>query len=215
MQTTALFVDSYARTIATSVVSVTKVADQQLVVRFGAVVGNLWQLTANGYPFRPNMPVIVTTRGYSAMSSAGFVDVVAEYSQYLSALKAQIVGIQGMPWMEHKGLKRCKTAIDAYVLPANTEITQLNTHAGRKPGAGWHSNTATAFAARQGIALRSKLRRESVFVVEGQSDYAQAWELNVPYNEMPNTDLDWPWEHRMDMFVESSEPETHADFDTE
>lgn len=177
----ALLIDSYNRHIEVSTVSVTKVADKGLVLRYGTKVGNLWQLTEGAYDgvFRnADMPIIVATRGYAAQSSAGFVDVVADYRGDNTRIRTHVVGIQGMPFQKKKGLSAMSNPMEVIVLRPGTNIAALDTHARRKPGEGWHSNPDTAAAAIQGIKIRAAIRPNSVFVLEGQSDYAQAWELS-------------------------------------
>jgi len=61
---TALFVDSFSRNVEVSTVSITEVPGKGLVMRFGAKVGNLWQLTAENEVFKPEMLILVATRGY-------------------------------------------------------------------------------------------------------------------------------------------------------
>src|SRR3989344_2401684 len=174
-------------------------------MRFRAKVGNLWQLTAENEVFKPEMLILVATRGYAAQSSDGFVDVVVNNRGWNTRVQTQIVGNQGMPWMEHKSLRICKTPIEVLVLRESTEISKLQTHANRKPGSGWHSNHGSADAARKAIELRSKIRTYSVFVVEGQSDYAQAWELVAPYEDKEPFVVDWPLEHNTTVFPEATE----------
>lgn len=202
--TTALFVDTFSRNIEVSTVSITEVPGKGLVMRFGAKVGNLWQLTAENEVFKPEMLILVATRGYAAQSSNGFVDTVINNRGWNTRIQAQIVGIQGMPWMEHKSLRVCKTPVEVLVLRESTEISPLQTHANRKPGSGWYSNHASADAARKAIDLRSKIRPNSVFIVEGQSDYAQAWELATPPEDTEGFAVDWPVEHNTTVFPEST-----------
>lgn len=201
---TALFIDSFSRNMEVSTVSITEVPGKGLVMRYGAKVGNLWQLTAEQEVFKPEMLILVAARGYAAQSSDGFVDVVVNNRGWNTRVQAQIVGIQGMPWMEHKSLRVCKTPIEVLVLRESTEISQLQTHANRKPGGGWHSNHGSADAARKAVELRSLIRPNSVFVVEGQSDYAQAWELATPFDDTEAFVVDWPLEHNVTIFPEST-----------
>jgi len=174
-----LFIDTFSRELEVFTVSVTKVADIGLVLRYGTKVGNLWQLTEGAYGVFRNedMPVIVATRGYQAKTTAGFVEVVADYRGDNTRVRTYVIGIQGMPFQKRKGLCVLRNPMEVLVLRPGTNIVMLDTHARRKPGEGWHSNPATAAAARKGIELRAKIRPNSVFIVEGQSDYAQAWEF--------------------------------------
>ena len=205
---TALFVDTYTRKIEVGTVSVSQVPEKGLVIRYGASVGNLWQLTENSYGnfFRNNeLPVIVSTRGYRAYSSAGFVDVVTDYRGGNTRVHSHIVGIQGMPFQVHKGLSVMSNPMDCFVLRPGTNITMVETHARRKPSEGWHSNPATAEAAIEGIKLRAQIRPNSVFIVEGQSDYAQAWELVAEYEEYANPfSPEFPQEFRSEVFTDEA-----------
>lgn len=231
---TALFVNTYSREIQVSAVSVTEVTESDarryeaiehssgvlevaqmprrkgLVLRFGATIGNLWQLTTDNGEFRPELPVIVAVRGYSAKSSAGFVDVVKDihggYRQgHPTRVHTYVLGIQGFPWQTHKSLRVLGDPMEVFVLRPETTMRQVETHARRKPGTGWHSNRDTAGAARTAIELRAKARPESIFVVEGQSDYAQAWELVAPYNTYDEEFVpEFPEEFRTDRFTDEA-----------
>jgi len=201
----ALFIDTFSRDLEVFTVSVTKVADRGLVLRYGAKVGNLWQLTEGGAygVFRnEDMPVIVATRGYAAQSSGGFVEVLADFRGEGTRLRTHVIGLQGMPFQKRKGLSVMSNPMEVLVLRPGTNIVMLDTHARRKPGEGWHSNPATANAAIQGIKLRSAIRPNSVFVLEGQSDYAQAWELTAEHEAYaePFTP-DFPEEFRAERFT--------------
>jgi hypothetical protein len=189
MNTTALFVDTFSRQVEVSTVSVSQVPEKGLVLRYGAKIGNLWQLTENSYGnyFRNyDFPVIVATRGYKAMSSGGFVDVLAIYTGDHTRVKTCVVGIQGMPFQRHKGLSVLSSPMEVLVLRPGTHIEMLETHARRKPYEGWHSNPQSADAAWEGIKMRASIRPNSVFVVEGQSDYTQCWELAALYEDYEN-----------------------------
>jgi len=203
---TAIFIDTFSRQLEVFTVSVTKVADKGLVLRYGTKVGNLWQLTEGAYDgvFRnEDMPVIVATRGYAAQSSGGFVEVLADFRGEGTRLRTHVIGLQGMPFQKRKGLCVLRSPMEVLVLRPGTNIVRLDTHARRKSGEGWHSNPATAAAARKGIELRAKIRPNSVFIVEGQSDYAQAWELVAEAEEAYTEPFapDFPEEFRAERFT--------------
>lgn len=204
----AILIDSFSRKVKVSTVSVTQVAGKGLVLRYGAEVGNLWQLTEGAYDgvFRnADMPIIVATRGYTAQSSAGFVDVVTDYRGDNTRIRTHVVGIQGMPFQKKKGLSAMSNPMEVIVLRPGTNIAALDTHARRKPGEGWHSNPETANAAIQGIKLRAAIRPNSVFVLEGQSDYAQAWELAAEHETYKDPfEPDFPEEFRAERFTEEA-----------
>jgi hypothetical protein len=205
---TALFVDTYSRQIEVSTVSVSQVPEKGLVIRYGAKIGNLWQLTNSyGDLFRNHdLPVIVSTGGYNAYSSAGFVEVVEDYRAGNTRGRTQVIGVQGMPFQARKGLSVMSDPMNVLVLRPGTNIAMLETHARRKPGEGWHSNPDAAAAAIQGIKLRAQIRPYSVFIIEGQSDYAQAWELCTEYYEDYQTPFapEFPDEFRSEVFADEA-----------
>lgn len=198
----ALFIDTYNRNVKVSAVSVTEIPGKGLVLRFGAEVGSLWQLTDVDGVFRnADMPIIVALGGYAAQSSAGFVDVMLGYRGASTRIHTHIVGIQGMPFQKKKGLSAMSNPMEVIVLRPGTNITALDTHARRKPGKMWHSNSATAKAAEAGVKLRTAIRPNSIFVLEGQSDYAQAWELAAERSAYAESfSPEFPEEHRAEIF---------------
>lgn len=199
----ALFIDSFTRNMEVSTVSVTEVPGKGLVLRFGAEVGPLWKLTdADGVFRNAGMPIIVAMRGYAAQSSEGFVGIVADPRGDRTRIHTNIVGIQGMPFQKKgKGLSVMASPMEVTVLRPGTNITLIETHARRKSGRVWHSNSSTAAAAVEGIRLRSIIRPNSIFVVEGQRDYAQAWELMAEHSAYAEKfSPEFPEEHRASIF---------------
>jgi hypothetical protein len=210
----ALFIDTFSRALQVFALSVTKVADRGLVLRYGAKVGNLWQLTEGssyGVFRNEDLSLIIPTRGYQAKTTAGFVEVVADYRGDNSRLRTYVIGLQGMPFQKRKGLCVLRSPMEVLVLRPGTNIVQLDTHARPKDSGGWHSNPATAAAARKGIELRAKIRPNSVFIVEGQSDYAQAWELVAEHEAYTEPFApDFPEEFRADRFTAEAEAKATA-----
>ncbi|MAG44957.1 hypothetical protein CL633_03665 [bacterium] len=204
---TALFVDSFTREIPVYTVSVTEIPETGLVLRLGAHVGNLWQLTAeNNFFENSELPVIVATRGYSAQSSAGHVKVLADYHGEQTRIRTHVVGIHGFHWMNKKSLRALGNPMEILVLRPGTNIRSVHTHAGRGSGPypAWHSNPATADAAAMALEILSEIRPSSVFIAEGQSDYVQAWELSAQwdqYRDNPEFCIEFPAEHRAEMFT--------------
>lgn len=200
---TALFIDTFKRGITVSTVSASQVSGKGLTLRYGAHVGNLWEMTADPrsrFFKNESLPVIVATRGYKARSSAGFVEVVADWKGDASRVRSHVLGVQGFPWQKtSKGLSVLGNPMEVLVLRPGTNICQLETHARREAGKSWHSNLDCAAAAVTGVKLRSTARPKSVFVIEGQSDYAQAWEL-AAFNEA---------------YAEKFEPEFQEEFRSE
>lgn len=201
--TSAIFVDTFTRKITVSTVSVSQVEGKGLVLRYGAQVGQLYEMTADSRFFRnEDLPVIVAARGYKAQSSAGFVEVVSDWRGQASRVRAHVLGVQGFPWQKTcKGLSVLGNPLEVLVLRPGTNICQLETHARREAGKSWHSNTDCAEAAAAGVKLRALARPKSVFVLEGQSDYAQAWELAAfgdAYEEPFNPEF--PEEFRAERF---------------
>lgn len=206
---TALFVDTFKRGIPVSTVAVSQVAGKGLVLRFGAQVGELYEMTADPrsrFFKNESLPIIVATRGYKAYSSAGFAEVVADWKGDASRARSHIIGVQGFPWQKTcKGLSVLGNPMEVLVLRPGTNICQLETHARREAGKSWHSNTDCAAAAITGVKLRASARPYSVFVIEGQSDYAQAWELAAfgdAYEEP--FDPEFPEEFRAERFTDEA-----------
>ena len=200
MNNTALFIDTFKRDLNVSTVSVTE-TEFGIVLRYGAEIGKLEDLTATGTFFNYSLPIIVPTRGYQAKSSEGFVSVEAhpnggwrEGCYQDTRISTYVVGIQGMPWMQKKGLRALGQPISVLVLRPGTNISLLPTHG--------NSNHATAAAAADGIALRAGVLPNSVFITEGQSDYTRAWELtaDAASYEFEEFNPEWDWEHRDYMF---------------
>lgn len=198
----AIFVDTFTRNLRVSVVSVTQTLTG-LVIRFGAEVGGLWDLTSRdqGGRFTTDLPVLVAHRGYKAMSSYGHVTVLGG-----DALpKNRVVGIQGMPWMKGKKSLRPSKPIEVSVF-AGAKFFPVETHArrGEIPRVGyrhWHSNSASAEAATAALGIRAQLRPGSLFIQEGQSDYVRGWEIIPTSTEVP----EFPAEHRGEIFVNPAE----------
>lgn len=193
---TALFIDTFSREVNVSAVSVTNVPNRGLVLRFGAEVGKLSRLTKNGELKNEELPILVATRGYHARSSAGYVEVVTDWRGDWNPIR-NVVGIQGMPWREKKGLALLAKPIQVRVLRPGTNIIPVAVHS--------NSNPATAQAALAGMKLRSKVEPEAVFVAEGQSDQALVWRL-VGYHEIYKTKFEptFPEEHRLDRFSDEA-----------
>jgi hypothetical protein len=174
-------------------------------------VGNLWQMTTgeSGYFRNDDLPVIVATRGYRAYSSEGHVEVIANHRGNHTRQRQLVVGIQGFPWMKAKGLRPMGNPMEVLILRPGTHVRRLETHAGRGSGPypAWHSNVATAGAAAEGVQLMARIRPNSVFVMEGQSDYEQGWELSAQwdrYESEPGFVPEWPEEHRGDLFTDEA-----------
>jgi len=199
---TALFIDSFSRNMEVSTVSITEVPGKGLVMRYGAKVGNLWQLTAEQEVFKPEMLILVAARGYAAQSSDGFVDVVVNNRGWNTRVQAQIVGIQGMPWQKKGGLSVASHPMEVLVLRSGTNIMKVATHSSGRRG---HSNPATAEAAIVGLKMRAKSEQNSVFILEGQSDYTQAWKLAAYYTAYEEEwTPEFPVEHRLDRFSDEA-----------
>ncbi len=201
----AIFVDTYTRMLRVSIVSVTQ-ALTGLVIRFGGEVGGLWDLTSKeqGGRFQTDLPVLVTQRGYAAMSSAGHVSVVGGYH----LPKNKIVGIQGMPWMKGTKSLRPSKPIEVSVF-TGAKFVPVETHArrGEITRVGyrhWHSNKASAEAATAALAIRAQLRSASLFIQEGQSDYVRGWEIIPTSAEV----AEFSAEHRGELFEPKEVPAT-------
>lgn len=202
--TTALFIDTRSRQLKVSSVSVTEARPGELVLRFGAEAPALWDLEKWGKtgpvyhagPFKTSCPVIVPVRGYEARSSAGFVRVLRgglEASQYTP--ETHVVGLQGFDH-EKPALRRIGP-MPVRVLPAGTEFRTVVTHSSGH-GSGAHSNSETADAAYTAVVLRSQVWGQTLFLIEGQSDYTRSWAF-VPPTEEAEVPA-WPAEHRGDIF---------------
>jgi len=176
----ALFLDTYNRMLKIFTVSVTQVGGE-LVLRFGADVGGLRDFSS----YSSNLPVIMTLSGYTAMSSAGFVRLLYWPDNRNEKI---VIGICGMPWQrKSKALARCKP-MQVKMFP-KFSIEKIETHG--------NSNWSTAAAAQRGIELRANINHNgSVYVIEGQSDWTNAWEIK-PHGEKIEA---IPEEHRAGMF---------------
>jgi len=195
---TAVFVDTFSRKVSVHTVSVTEVPDRGLVMRYAAEIGSLSLLTQENELKNEDLPILVATRGYAAQSSAGFVEVVSEGHKQQ---KMQIVGFQGMPWQKKGGLSVASHPMEVLVLRPGTNIMKVATHSSGRRG---HSNPATAEAAIVGLKMRAKSEQNSVFILEGQSDYTQAWKLAAYYTAYEEEwTPEFPVEHRLDRFSDA------------
>lgn len=168
--TTAYFVDTYSRVLMLSTVNVTVDSEGGLILRYGAEIGPLVNMVV-GQPFSgwyTDAPVLVSTAGYKARSSAGQVEVVGN-----GAFEGTVVAIQGFPWMKKGALRPLKEGgWEVRILPPRTSVSLVRGqhHA--------HSNQSTAAAAVVGLRLRAQVQR-SLIVIEGQSDHIQGIEFNA------------------------------------
>ncbi len=198
MNTTAILIDTFKRELNVSTVSVTRVEGRGIVIRYGGEVGTLNQLVEGGTFYNDDFPIIVLTGGYHARSRAGFVSVVV--SSYGGAdqrgTRENVVGMLGMPFQKGKGLMVLSEPLEALVLPAGTHIRAVSTHG--------NSNPASADAADAAVRMRADINRSSVFVMEGQSDYVQAFELFRPRFAEDRAIPVFPEEHQTDRFDDAS-----------
>jgi hypothetical protein len=191
--TTALFVDTFTRQILVHTVSVTEVPGHGLVLRYGAEIGPLHRITKEHELKNGVLPILVTTRGYSAQSSYGFVEVITQGNHS----KVPVIGLQGMPWQNGGSLSIVKP-MEVVVLRPGTNLMNVPTHRSRSAH---HSNPATASAAHAGLKLRASVEPNALFILEGQSDYVQAWKLVAYYTAYENPWFPkWEEEHRSDLF---------------
>ncbi|HEU0085659.1 MAG TPA: hypothetical protein VFQ59_01730 [Candidatus Paceibacterota bacterium] len=183
----ALFVNTLNRMLSVMTVSVTKVANG-IILRYGAEIGMLGDLTVSGVFKNLDMPIIIPVTGYKAQSSSGFVEIVRRDSR----LSTHVLGSLSMPFF---GQKKCLTVlpipVEVLILDIGTHVKLLETHG--------NSNSGSAFAAEKGIRLKSQIKSESVFILEGQSDYVCGWEL-YQNREIERILPNFPEEHRSEMF---------------
>lgn len=193
--TTALFVDTYTRALNVSMVSVTEVPGMGLVIRNGVTLGCLEHLV-NKDQERPNwfpqedMPILVATRGYEALSSAGFTELLMPRSMEHED-RDYIVGVLGMPWMKSGGLRMLRNPINVKVFAPGTGILPLPTHG--------NSNEKTANAAFAGMKLMVDAMGVSI-LAEGQSDVIQGWKFVLGREADSNWTPNWPREHNQAIF---------------
>lgn len=179
----AIFIDTFTRDLKVSLVSVSQVEDRGLVIRFGAEIAPLWQMTvnsANRVFENPGLPILVAVRGYQAKSSEGFVKVISGNGNDFH--RNFVIGIQGMPWQKNKGLAVVASPIEVLVLRPETNIVEVSTHASRRGPGGQHSNASCAEAALEAMKTKAVIQPNYVFVAEGQSDYCRGWEFSA-YHE--------------------------------
>lgn len=199
---TALFIDTYTRDLKTFSVSVTEVVGKGLVLRMGAELGPLWLLLKEaGGELKPELPILVSTKGYKAQSSEGFVDVFAGNR---TGSKQNVIGIQGFPWMKTGALNPVREPFQVVVLRPGTNIREVNAqyrwiHEGG--GFGHTSNRRAATAAYEGLALLVKARPQMVVVSSGQSDYTGGIQFIGYYTLYEDSwQAVWPEEHQRHMF---------------
>lgn len=192
----ALFVDTSSRTLPVQTVSVTEVLGRGLVLRFGAEVGSL---TSFSKRVVVDMPIILSTMGYQAQSSWGFVETVASCGWETSLKRVTVIGALGLSSVcKANGLVALGRPIHVILLPPGSSVVPVKVHG--------NSNPETNMAARAAMKLRSDLSPNSAFVVEGQSDSISAWEFVAPKQASrwdpvpPVFEPEWPVEHQVDRF---------------
>ena len=211
--TTALFIDTSRRDLYVSTVSVSEVPNRGLVLRFGASVGKLAELTDPRHSFDvAEMPILISKRSFQAKESAGFVKLVTKSYNAASFLTRWVIGIQGMPWQKgSKSLRTCEP-FEVILLSPGYSIRQIQTHHQHFWGNGgehWDSNVDASMAAEAAVELYAQSRYNSVFLIEGQSDYTLAWEIlrkgDPPFRFDSKWSPQWYEEHRrFDVFSDES-----------
>jgi hypothetical protein len=198
---TAVYINTATRDLEVFMASVTQLPRTpdrayeapRLVLRHAVKLGNLARLLKNrSWGLNFEFPIILSMRGYSARSSEGFVMVTQ--NRYMvgtdSFHPAEVVGMLGFPWQQRPGLSKLKTPEMALVFHPEARVKPLSTHL--------NSNSATAFAAEQGIKLLAQLNDKSVFILEGQSDETHGYQIEA---DLPHLEGEkafrpvWPAEH--------------------
>jgi hypothetical protein len=182
----ALVVDCRSRDLRVFFASVTEAANRGLVLRFGADLGRLEDLSGGEIP-----QDVIVLGSYAARGSAGFARVerpVGYHARWMA-------GGAGLDREERDGLRpmfaRVGGTIPAVVIVGGCELAKVSTHQ--------NSNPATAAAAVAGLRLRAEMRGE-VVVLEGQSDVVRGWAFKptLPQNGLGGK---FPAEHRQDVFA--------------
>jgi len=173
---TVVFVDTKTRALKLSAASATVVNPDgvpQVVLRFAADLGTLHQLKTGpvqGYErfSFEGMHLLVPEEGYTAQSSAGFVEHLLPYNRCGLCQTVAVVGLAGFPWMKKPALRPIKPFL-AVIYRQEVSIRAVSSHGSSNP---W-----TANAARVGIKAMNRFYPDRGFIMEGQSDETRVYEL--------------------------------------
>lgn len=200
-----IVVDCQKRMLGVFVASATMVSVKrpfQLVLRHGLEMGRLpellreelWGDEPGREPrkgFRSEMPILLMG-SYRAQSSAGHVSVLRTETGSRHHHPMVVVGGLG-PAFGKGGLRVLAAPIPAVLVEGPVAAASV-------PGAG-NSNWNTAAAAAAGAKLLADIDRESVFVVEGQSDHVSVVRIR---SEIKGAAAVLPVEHREEMFSQEN-----------
>lgn len=203
-----LVIDTASRGLNAYMASVTVCENGGLVLRKAFELGEFSEIIGE-FGFVAETPVLVTTTGYSAQSSAGFVSLLGfdRYENGHRLASKTIVGGAGFGhemWLDGVrkevggGLRAFSHTIGAYILPEGTEIVGLKTHS--------NSNSDTAGAAYVGLELAS---RKNPIIAQGQSDYTSGIQLRLPENARKFV-FEFSAEHRGELFTEEKIAQAHV-----
>lgn len=182
---TVFVIDTGSRYLELSACSITREPedgpDMRIILRKGASLGPLEAIQGIiAFPY----PMVLMTRGYSAKSSAGYVDVTAQFGFSLTLSAAC-----GFRW--RRSLGRLEEPQAACILPAGCVLRSLQTEKNRNP--------ATAQAAHQGYTWWAEQHHQipRIQILAGQWDTCQGWEILPPssFKGWPAGGPDIPLEH--------------------
>lgn len=154
------------------------------VLRLAAQIGNLGDFPEK---FHFEIPVVISERGYSARSSAGFVAIDRGFPTFGYQLMVGKMEFEG-------GLHVLGHPEGIVFLAPGASLEKIPSHRNSNPG--------TADAARIAMKVRAQARK-SIVISEGQSDYVRGWEFVQPDPEdAPELwQIDFPSEHREEKFL--------------
>ncbi|MCB0323208.1 MAG: hypothetical protein KDD69_06520 [Bdellovibrionales bacterium] len=186
---TVLLIDTRTRDLMVAACSATQHPNfrWKLILRKGVELGPLAGIELGTL----DMPIIVLMSGYGAQCSGGFVAVhTPQGAETLEVAGGAGFGYEKDETRKGDALRPFRSRLRAVILPSGSQIRRLPTHA--------NSNSATAKAARQGMAL---LGQTKIVIAEGQSDRAQGWVIETSGAALP----EFPVEHRNDVFTVEQE----------
>jgi hypothetical protein len=175
---TALFLDTHKRTLAVSTVSVKQFESGGLVLRFAADLGSILHLAFDEIPWMPEMPIITNVKGFKAEKSSGFAEVLYNPGSLkpLAYIETTVVGVCGFPWMHNPSLKHFTEPMPVLVHRSGTFVRRIKTHT--------NFNSYTAEAAKEGIKLLALRNTQAAYLIEGQSNWTNGWEITASPPEL-------------------------------
>lgn len=183
---TILVIDTRSRDLKSFFASATKDKNGDLVLRY-ASEAKLPQIPVGSTKVLPFPILIMGT--FRAQSSAGHAGSIGQ-----GGIPAKVVGGLGEPF-GRGGLKRLRKPIAGRLLPKGTTLFPQDQNSS--------SNTASAQAAWEGLKFMAEMDEQSLWLVEGQSDYTRSWKFTSPKEVIYPAIRD---EHQISVFEPSMAP---------